>query len=358
MKTVVLLLLASISTAAYADLHITVTNSQNQITEERIETENLENEIAIKADEEIQSVLTQNTDITIPEIAIQDVVIKDDMALKTNAEMIVEKQEIPQEVLTQEQKTERILLEETHSITTENPIFKFKQTGLAESKTAYITVKYENQVISTKGYFAKQTELTFTSNLSKSYGLYEVEYVEYDSFAILKKKLKVVRYYINYKKTNSNYKPKVSSSVQSNHPEIINLAMDITALAQNEMDKMKAINMWIATNVTYNHARDSYTQKNDAVTSLEKRTAICMGYANLFAALARAAGLETKVMTGRAVSAGKKYYHQWNEVKVDGKWYFVDTTWNASVRSGPETFITPANQYPSSHTRAKEVKAL
>lgn len=336
-KTIFLLGLTTVSMVARADLYIVVTNSQNEVIKEQVEI--------TPQDSSLNETLKE-------EASVKDVVVDQTMTVSTKIE------EVQEQVIEEEKKPETIVSTETHSVVTENPVFKFKQTGLVESKYASITVQYENQIVSSKSYFSNTQEVTYTAPLTKSYGDYVVEYTEYDNKTAFRKKTKIVRYNVEYKKTTSNYKPKVSYAVQSTNPEIVNLAMDVTALAQNEMEKMKAINLWIATNVTYNHASNSYTQKNDAVTTLQKKTAICMGYANLFAALARAAGLETKVMTGKAVSNGKKYYHQWNEVKVDGKWYFVDTTWNASTRSGPEAFISLASQYPKSHYGAKEVKAL
>lgn len=353
-KTIFLLALTSMSMVAKADLYIKVTNSENKVTEEKIETAEHNSLIDESVKTEVASLKA------LEEGSVKDVVVDQTIEVTTKKEEVLaeKQQEVEQKQEQEEQEKKLEVQVEIHSVVTENPVFKFKQTGLVESKYASITVQYEGQIVSSKSYFSNSLEVVYTAPLAKSYGDYVVEYTEYDNKTAFRKKTKIVRYNVEYKKTTSNYKPKVSYAVQSTNPEIVNLAMDITALAQNEMEKMRAINLWIATNVTYNHAKDSYTQKNDAVTSLQKRTAICMGYANLFAALARAAGLETKVMTGRAISGGKKYYHQWNEVRVDGKWYFVDTTWNASTRSGPETFISLANQYPKSHYGAKEVKAL
>lgn len=351
-KTIFLLALTSISIAAKAELYsITVDPVTKVVTRERID-------INSNSNDEDKTDKDENTNPSTQEVSPIDQSNTTPVSKNDESNLSVEKIDVIQKKSETKKAEEVEIQAEVQSITTDNPVFKFKQTGNENSKIVYITVKYENQVISNKGYFANSQEMVFTANLSKSYGHYTVEYTEYDNKTIFKKKTRIVRYEIEYKKTASNYRPKVSYAVQSTHPEIVNLSMDVTALAQTEMEKMKAINLWVATNVTYNYSSSSYSQKNDAVTTLDKKTAICMGYANLFAALARAAGLETKVMTGRAISGGKKYYHQWNEVKVDGKWYFVDTTWNASVKSGPETFISLASQYPSTHYKAKEVKAL
>ena len=95
----------------------------------------------------------------------------------------------------------------------------------------------------------------------------------------------------------------------------------------NEFDKVKAINDYIMLNVRYD--RENY-EKNTipfscytAQGAMEDGVAVCSGYAKMFQFLAKAAGLDSTYVTG---SAGGP--HAWNQVKVDGKWYNIDTTWN------------------------------
>ena len=61
-----------------------------------------------------------------------------------------------------------------------------------------------------------------------------------------------------------------------------------------------------------------------AVEVLRTRQGDCNEHAVLFAALARAAGIPTKVCAGLLYQDGRFYYHAWNEVYL-GKWYSVDT---------------------------------
>lgn len=96
----------------------------------------------------------------------------------------------------------------------------------------------------------------------------------------------------------------------------------------NDFDKVKAINDYMILNVSYdmeNYKKhtipaSSYT----ALGAMEKNIAVCAGYAKMFRALAIAAGLECTYITGDTPYG----YHAWNQVKVDGKWYNIDVTWN------------------------------
>lgn len=149
---------------------------------------------------------------------------------------------------------------------------------------------------------------------------------------------------------------KTSKWVQAKDPRIISLSDSIVAGIDGEYERVEAIDDWITNNIEYNKTSTMNSQKIDAITTLEMGMGICTGYANLFAALARASGLETKVMTGKAKNLnGQTYYHQWNEVKIDGTWYFIDTTWNAGLKK--REYFFKVSEYPKSHKKPKEVRA-
>lgn len=61
---------------------------------------------------------------------------------------------------------------------------------------------------------------------------------------------------------------------------------------------------------------------HDAVGALVEKKAVCQGYAMAFMMIAKDNGLQVKmVMNGN-------HSHAWNVVKVGGKWYNVDVTWD------------------------------
>ena len=68
--------------------------------------------------------------------------------------------------------------------------------------------------------------------------------------------------------------------------------------------KAYAIYYWVANNIRYSvetwqdYLSGANTQNTDAETVLQERTSVCTGYANLYQALAIAAGLEAKVIHG------------------------------------------------------------
>lgn len=66
---------------------------------------------------------------------------------------------------------------------------------------------------------------------------------------------------------------------------------------------------------------------------LVTRLAICSGYSASFQYLADKLGLESIRVGGEAKEDGES--HQWNCVKVDGDYYYIDVTWDDKVNKDP-----------------------
>ncbi|MDR2602047.1 MAG: transglutaminase-like domain-containing protein [Spirochaetaceae bacterium] len=116
--------------------------------------------------------------------------------------------------------------------------------------------------------------------------------------------------------------------VQSDSFIVTNLLNNITFGKTNEMDKTRAIHDYIVSKLIYDSAsfsNRSRSRKMDAVSVVENDTAVCEGYANLSAALLRAAGIPVKIVVARSIS------HAWNNVYVNGAWKFYDATWDDPV---------------------------
>ena len=58
-------------------------------------------------------------------------------------------------------------------------------------------------------------------------------------------------------------------------------------------------------------------------------TAVCQGYSNLFYRMALEAGLQARIVAGKANNEP----HSWNIVEVDEMFYFLDTTWDSEKNS-------------------------
>ena len=99
----------------------------------------------------------------------------------------------------------------------------------------------------------------------------------------------------------------------------------------SDHEKIRAIYGWLCKNVKYDNSTPTNETEmllqHSAYAALVKHTAVCQGYATAFYRLALMAGLDARVVTG----TGDGVPHGWNIVKQDGKWYYVDATWDAGV---------------------------
>jgi hypothetical protein len=141
------------------------------------------------------------------------------------------------------------------------------------------------------------------------------------------------------------------------------LAAYLARPARSDREKARAIYRWITEHINYDLRL--FGQSADAQTTLARRRAVCAGYAGLFAALAKEAGLEAVVVRGN--SKGVNYEightttvpsnHAWNAVKIDGRWQLVDCTWGTGAFEGSgfvrrftgHYFLTPPDTFADDH---------
>lgn len=125
--------------------------------------------------------------------------------------------------------------------------------------------------------------------------------------------------------TNSNSS---SSEEKKLAQEIIN---KIITKGMSDFDKAKAIHDYIIMNVDYDYANylndtipaRSYT----ALGALKYKYAVCAGYAKTFQLMCELAGLKCTYIVGDTPRGA----HAWNQVKISGKWYNVDVTWDDPI---------------------------
>ena len=104
--------------------------------------------------------------------------------------------------------------------------------------------------------------------------------------------------------------------------------------------KVQAIYNWITANVKYDysHMNDpTYLLQYTAYAAAVQKKAVCQGYANLFYRLANDAGVDCRIITGKAYNGTQTEDHAWNIVRMeDGKYYCLDATWDAGLK--PEKY--------------------
>ncbi len=145
------------------------------------------------------------------------------------------------------------------------------------------------------------------------------------------------------------------------------LSKYLTSTAKNDREKFRAIFRWIANNINYDTQSYFSGQPGDNTAEgvLSSRKSVCEGYSTLFNELAKHAGLESVKISGFSKGGGYKVGskignkpdHAWNAVKIDDKWYLIDSTWGAGYVQNQgyvkqfqkHYFLTPPDQFIYDH---------
>lgn len=100
---------------------------------------------------------------------------------------------------------------------------------------------------------------------------------------------------------------------------------DIITSKMTEFEKALIIHDWLTFNLDYDFTYSNFYVEE----TLTDRKCVCQGYALTFKMMCELAGLEVIYVTGTGRnSSGQTESHAWNQVKIDGKWYNVDVTWD------------------------------
>lgn len=109
--------------------------------------------------------------------------------------------------------------------------------------------------------------------------------------------------------------------IQSEDPRIVKIAREITAGQSGCWARAVAISRWVNKNLD----KQMTVSLPSAVEVLESRRGDCNEHSVLFAALARAAGIPTRLCLGVVYMDGRFFYHAWNAVYC-GQWIEMDPT--------------------------------
>lgn len=120
--------------------------------------------------------------------------------------------------------------------------------------------------------------------------------------------------------TTKSQESLVDSKVNSILGQIINSGM-------TSDQKEKSIHDYIVKNVEYDTSLTRYSAYN----ALYEGKTVCQGYALLAYKMLKNVGIEVKIISGTGTSDGETESHAWNLVKLSGKWYHLDCTWDDPV---------------------------
>jgi hypothetical protein len=114
--------------------------------------------------------------------------------------------------------------------------------------------------------------------------------------------------------------------IQSKEPEIEKLSEKIIGKELNSYNAAIKINRWLFKNIN----KVPVISIPSALDVLNTREGDCNEHSVLFAALARRAGIPTKINVGLAFAQGRFFYHAWVSVYV-GQWVDMDPTFGQDI---------------------------
>ena len=151
-------------------------------------------------------------------------------------------------------------------------------------------------------------------------------------------------------KTTSKPKPEEQTTAKPQASKAEQMAKEIVdgiiTSKMTDFDKALAIHDWLIFNLDYDFTYSNYYVEE----TLRDRKCVCQGYALTFKMMCEMAGLDVIYVTGTGTnSAGQTAGHAWNQVKINGKWYNVDVTWDDSLPVSHQYFRLTDDEISRDH---------
>lgn len=128
--------------------------------------------------------------------------------------------------------------------------------------------------------------------------------------------------------------------------------------SMSDYDKIKALHDFVATNFSFDMAAYSNNYPVYPYGMMTSKKGVCQSYSGLFLMLLKKAGFETRLII-KGENGGSPQSnpnntgwsnHAWNMVKLYGKWYHIDMTWDDPITSSGRqktdyTYFLKSTQY-------------
>ncbi|KAL7379713.1 hypothetical protein ABVT39_004559 [Epinephelus coioides] len=133
--------------------------------------------------------------------------------------------------------------------------------------------------------------------------------------------------------------------------DVKTIAQCITQGARNELERLRAIWVWLCHNIEYDVS--GFLGRSEKLSSPEEVIAagrgVCCGYSSLCTEMCREVGIECQEVPGHSKGVGYlqgqslknvKSDHLWNSVLLGGQWFLLDACWGAGrVDMENESFV-------------------
>lgn len=135
--------------------------------------------------------------------------------------------------------------------------------------------------------------------------------------------------------------------------KLASILKSLNLKGKTDYQKAKAIHDYVIKLVNY----DTTLKKHTAYHALIQKSVVCEGYSLVAYRLFTDAGLQSRIITGTADGGP----HSWNIVKINGKWYNIDLTWDDPITSNGKSIVRydyflKNNKEFKDHTRDAEFK--
>ncbi len=111
----------------------------------------------------------------------------------------------------------------------------------------------------------------------------------------------------------------------------------------SDFRKLLYLHDYICENTVYDYTSTDMI-KQTAYGCLVLHTCVCDGYSRAFYDLANRAGVETYYVLSN------KMNHAWNVSKIDGKFYYIDCTWDGTTTTTYHTYFLKSESYMKAHS--------
>ena len=133
--------------------------------------------------------------------------------------------------------------------------------------------------------------------------------------------------YLSYIKYTYNLSAAQCSQIMQNVEKNTASVIAEAKTLKTDYERAKLFHDWIINRTDYIANEEKYTWRLDGPIVYAK--SVCEGYSKAFSYLCQSVGIECVCISGIANGGG----HMWNMVKIDGKWYHADVTWDDPLTS-------------------------
>jgi hypothetical protein len=144
---------------------------------------------------------------------------------------------------------------------------------------------------------------------------------------------------------------KIILSLGSTVNKTDDVANFIIANFKTEEERIRAVFMWTASNLTYDienmFAINFYEKREEKVLkAMKSKMGICEHYASIFSEIAAKSGIRNYIIEGYTKQNGVTDYmpHAWNAALINNQWFLFDATWGSGFVEN-DLFVKKINEF-------------